>query len=291
MWNAYTMLIVDTETHIFWWARNHYTTGLSMIRHYTWHEHSADLLVAEMDNAGVSKAFLISYDAEDTRWSSEQRGFSMEDFAGGKKYTKRGWQQCPDRFYWFSTIKNPEFYPTADIAREDLSEGAAGIKVFPGYIWQPLNHPALMSSFAACGELGARVLISFQVLRAPPTLGLAQYSEQLDEVLAAFPGVNFCLLHAGCADPLTPEIEPIYRLMGGRSNLFLSTAFPGEKWDDGTEYPFAAYLRRVEALVERLGVERVIWASDWPWFEWGFKYEQAVSAIPRHGDFLSQRQE
>ena len=57
------MTIIDTETHILYWARNHYTTGISMTRHYTGHEHSADLLVAEMDNAGVQKSFLISYDA------------------------------------------------------------------------------------------------------------------------------------------------------------------------------------------------------------------------------------
>jgi predicted TIM-barrel fold metal-dependent hydrolase len=59
-------------------------------------------------------------------------------------------------------------------------------------------------------------------------------------------------------------------LMDRHSNLYLSTAFPGEKWDDGTEYPFPNYLRRIRALVDRLGTDRLMWATDWPWFEWRY---------------------
>ncbi len=282
------MLIIDTETHIFWFARNHMTTGLSMIYHYSWHEHSADLLVAEMDRAGVSKTFLISYDAEDGRWDDELKGYAMEDFAGGKKYTKVGWKKYPDRFCWFSTVKSPEFYPTAAIAKQDLEDGAVGIKVFPGYLRIPVNHPALLDTFALCAEKNARVLISFEMLKPPLTLSLPEYSDQMDEVLTTFPQVRFCLLHTGCADPLTPDMSVIYRLMDRYPNLYLSTAFPGEKWDDGTEYPFANYLQRMEKVIKHCGSDRVMWATDWPWFEHVFKYEQGVNAILRHADFLSE---
>ncbi len=284
------MTIIDTETHIFYFARNQYTTGISMSRHYTWHEHSAELLVAEMDNAGVQKTFLISYDAEDIQWSSSQRGYALEDFAGGKKYTQRGLKQYPDRFYWFSTVKDPRAHPTAELVREDLKAGATGIKVFPGFIRQPLTHPALIEAFQACDSAGAQVLISFEVLRPPKTLSLPEYLDQLDEVLGIFPKLNFCLLHSSCADPLTTEIDPAYRLMKRRANLYMSTAFPGAIWDDGTEYPFPNYLKRMEAIGKKVGTERVMWGTDWPWFEWAFKYEQAVNAILRHVRFWSIEQ-
>jgi predicted TIM-barrel fold metal-dependent hydrolase len=212
----------------------------------------------------------------------------MEDFAGGKKYTKRGWRQYPDRFWWFSTIKDPKAYPTERIARQDLEEGAAGIKLFPGFLHAPVDHEAFLDTFATCADMGARVLISFEALRPPQTLSLPEYAEQLDGVLERFPDLNFCLLHNGCADPLTPEIEPIYRLMERHANLYLSTAYPGEQWDDGSEYPFPNYLRRIEALVRQVGTERVMWATDWPWFEGFFKYEQGVNAILRHAGFMSQ---
>jgi len=282
------MLMIDTETHIFWFGRNHYTTDRSMVYHYSWHEHSAELLVAEMDRAGVSKTFLISYDAEDGRWDDEQKGYSMEDFAGGKKYTKRGLEKYPDRFYWFSTVKSPKFYATADIVREDLSAGATGIKFFPGYLQLDINHPSLIETYKVCADAGARVLISLEMLKPPLTLTLTEYVEQLEKTLSQFSQLNFCLLHNGCADPLTPAIEPIYRLMDSHPNLYLSTAFPGEKWDDGTEYPFPNYLRRIECLVEHLGVERLMWATDFPWFEYAFKYEQGVNAILRHAGFLNE---
>lgn len=50
-------MIVDTETHPFIFARPSNTNqNWSMVKHYTWHEHSPELLVAEMDQAGVQKA-------------------------------------------------------------------------------------------------------------------------------------------------------------------------------------------------------------------------------------------
>jgi len=285
-----TELIIDTESHIFWWARNHYTTGLSMIRHYTWHEHSSELFLAEMENAGVDMAFVISYDAEDVKWSSEQRGYALEDFAGGKKYTKKGCERDPKRLLWFSTIKNPDHYPSSKIVEADLKEGAKGIKVFPGFIQKALNHPELIESFRICSQHNAPVLISLEVLRPPLTLGLNEYVQQLGQVLDMFPKSNFCLLHAGCADPLTPKFEPISRLMDHHDNLYLSTAFPGEVWDDGSEYPFPNYLRRIEEIVKRVGTSRTMWGTDWPWFEWAFKYQQGVNAILRHAHFLSEDQ-
>lgn len=279
---------IDTETHIFWWARNHYTTGLSMVRHYTWHEHSADLLIAEMDNAGVEKAFVISYDAEDVRWSSEQRGYALEDFAGGKKYTKKGCAKYPERLLWFSTVKNPDNHPTSKIVEEDLDEGAKGIKLFPGFIQKPLDHPEITKAFSLCSERNAAILVSLEVLRPPLTLGLTEYLAQLDLVLHMFPKARFCLLHAGCADPLSPKFDSVCSLMKNHNNLYLSTAFPGEIWDDGTEYPFRNFLKRIEEIVKKVGVNRIMWGTDWPWFEWAFKYEQGVNAIMRHADFLSE---
>ena len=33
-----------------------------------------------------------------------------------------------------------------------------------------------------------------------------------------------------------------------------------------------------------------MWATDWPWFDWAFKYEQGVNAIRKHADFLSEQE-
>ena len=103
-----------------------------------------------------------------------------------------------------------------------------------------------------------------------------------------FSGMKVALLHAGCADPLRPIGEKVMELVRKFPNLYLSTSMPGEVWDDGTEYPFPNYLRRMETLIKGVGAHRVMWATDWPWFDWAYKYEQAANAIRRHARFLSE---
>lgn len=284
-------MIIDTETHVFYFARSSRTNPRSsMIKHYTWHEHPGDLLVAEMDNAGVDKSFLISYDAEDTRWSAEAHGFSMEEFAGGKKYTLLYVRKYPDRFIWFSTVKSPHHYDSAAIVASDLDEGAVGVKIFPAYIQSRLTDPRLNQVFEVCARRGAQVLVSFETLRPPQSPSLLEYLEELGVILEQFPSVNFGLMHAGCVDPLVPAARSVFELARNFGNLYLSTAMPGAIWDDGIEYPFANYLRRIEILGREVGVQKLMWATDWPWLDHCYKYQGAIEAIRRHANFLTEEE-
>ncbi len=36
-----------------------------------------------------------------------------------------------------------------------------------------------------------------------------------------------------------------------------------------------------------MGVERLFWATDWPWLEEYQTYQQAVNSIRRHANFMS----
>lgn len=284
-------MIIDTEAHVLRFARSFFNnpdaTRYRMNRHFTWHEHPSELLVTEMDNAGVDKAFLLSYDAEDTLWSAQQWGYSFEDFSGGRKHTLIQARKYPDRFLWFNTVKDPKRYDSAALIRDDADLGMVGIKLFPGYIKISLIEANMRGVFETCRDLDLRVLISFETLRPPQTKSLAEYLVELDELLTQYPTVNFALLHNGCADPLTPAADALFELTANHPNLYLSTSMPGEVWDDGTEYPFKNYLKRMERICSTVSPDRVMWASDWPWFDWAFKYEQGVNAIRKHATFLS----
>ncbi|MDQ2741749.1 MAG: amidohydrolase [Chloroflexota bacterium] len=281
-------MIIDTETHIMYFARNSRTNAhSSRTKHHTWHEHDADLLVQEMDAAGVDRTFLISYDAEDTRWSSEHHGFTMEDFAGGRKYTLQGVRQFPNRFYWFNTIKDPRLYPTLDLIEQDLADGATGFKLFPAYIQATLDEPAWLAIFTRIRERGSRLLVSLETLRPPESYSLSEYVQQLDRVLSEVPDLPIALLHAGCADPLKVEGHLIVDLCLRHQGVYLSTSMAGEIWDDGTEYPYRNLLARVERLRNTVGIDRLMWATDWPWFEDCFLYRQGLDAFRRHADFLA----
>lgn len=284
-------MIIDTETHIMYFARNAANNPdapvYTRVKHFTWHEHDADLLVAEMDVAGVDKAFLISYDAEDTRWAAEQSGYAMEDFSGGKKYTLRGFNEFRDRFYWFSTLKNPRAYPLHDIIDSDLALGASGFKLFPAYIAARLDDETWLGIFDHLDRVHSRLLVSFETLRPPQTFTIDEYIGQLDRALRTVPALPVALLHAGCVDPLTDRFTVISDLCRRHRNVYLSTADPGETWDDGVEYPYRNLLARVERLRGEVGAERLMWGTDWPWFGDRFIYKQSIDCFTKHAPFFT----
>jgi len=301
-------VIIDTEAHVFLFAWPRQSNPLqSMVRHYTWHEHSGDLLVAEMDNAGVDKAFLISYDVDDVIWAWRKKGYALEDFGGGKKYCLSAMRKYPERFIWFSTLKDPRNEETLSLIADDIAHGARGVKIFPAHIQSRLDTDEMHRLWSLCRETGARVLISFenvnlldvkelpvQQTNAFPqssTGGLPylyDYLRQLARIVPEYPTVQYCLLHNGCIDVLkSDEFTPIAELTNNNRNLYLSCAAPGNVWDDEGEYPFPNYLARIRALVNAVGVDKLMWATDWPWLEDKMKYLQALDAVRKHASFLN----
>jgi predicted TIM-barrel fold metal-dependent hydrolase len=284
-------MIIDTETHVLLrlWPIE-YNPDQSRALHYTWHEHSGELLVAEMDRAGVDKTFLISYDAEDILWFLQRNGASAEDCIAGEKYTLSAVEQWPDRFIWFATIKHPHRADTLERIEDAFSRGAAGIKIFPAYVPLPIDDPAFDAVWAACETYDRRVIIAFEDTEPPITPSERDYFLQLDGVLKRHPGLWFQVNHAGSTDPLAPDAEVIFEVTRDNPNLMLSTSLLSMRWDDETEYPFPRYLRRLEKLHAEVGASKLMWATDWPWLEHYMKYPQAVNAIQRHAGFFTDEE-
>lgn len=284
-------MIIDTETHIFYWARNSRTNPQETIRrHYTWHEHSASLLVAEMDNAGVDKTFLISYDGEDTRFAAQVAGFDMEDFAGGKKYCLKEITKFPDRFYWYSVIKSQHMYDSKLLIEQDIERGAVGFKMFPAFIDADISSDYWIDIFKQMEKSKSTLLLSYEFLLPPRTLTIEGYLEQLDKMLEEIKNMNVALLHAGCIDPLLPKARLVTDLVKKHPNLYLSNAMPGAVWDDGCEYPFANLQARVRRLKDEVGANRLMYATDWPWFEDELKYKQNIDAFRLHAPYFSKQE-
>jgi predicted TIM-barrel fold metal-dependent hydrolase len=283
-------LVIDTETHVFYFARSSRDNPdkETIRKHYTWHEHDGDLLVAEMDHAGVDKTLLISYDADDTRVAAESVGFGMEDFAGGKKHALRQIAKHPDRLIWISVVKGPPLHldPLARV-RMELDEGAAGFKMFPPFLDADLTAEPWISVLRELEARGSRLLLSYEYLLPTEKRSVLDYLGDLDRALDQVPDLPVTLLHAGCVDPLLPNADRVVALCERHPNVFLSNAMPGAVWDDGCEYPFANLLARVERLNERLGADRLMWATDWPWFEHEMTYKQSIDCFRKHAGFFS----
>jgi predicted TIM-barrel fold metal-dependent hydrolase len=282
-------MVVDTETHVFYFARSSRDNPdkETIRKHYTWHEHDGDLLVAEMDHAGVDKALVIAYDAEDTRVAAESVGFGMEDFAGGKKHALRQIRKHPDRLVWISVIKGPPHYDSLERVRQELDEGAQGFKMFPPFLGANLSDEEWLTVLRELELRASRLLLSYEYLLPNEARSVPDFLDELDRALEHVPALPVALLHAGCIDPLLPAADRVVELVGRHPNVVLSNAMPGAVWDDGCEYPFANVLARVRRLNERVGADRLMWASDWPWFEHEMTYKQGIDCFRKHAAFLS----
>jgi predicted TIM-barrel fold metal-dependent hydrolase len=290
-------LIIDTESHVLYRVfPREMNPGQPMTFRPSWHEYSGDLFADEMKRSGVDKAFLISYDADDIRWYLELEGADQNDQIGGRKYTLvSAVQKYPERFLWFATQKDPRRQDTLDRTRKDLADGALGMKIFPAFLQLALDDPLLVAVYKVVAEAGRRIIFSFEDTRPPATPSVREYYEQLDRVLKQFPELKVQINHAGAgdpkdpvSDPLNPEAKIIFDVVNRHDNVWLSTAWLGKVWDDESEYPFPKYLSRLERLYRGVGVDRLFWATDWPWLEEHMTYPQAVNSIRRHANFLSE---
>jgi predicted TIM-barrel fold metal-dependent hydrolase len=287
-------MIVDTEVHVIYrMFPRELNPERSMVEPWTWHELSGDLLVAEMDHAGVDKAFLISYGAEDLPLMIENAGLSSEEFISGKKYHKAFFKKYPERFHWFATIPNPRRDDCLETLKKDFDEGATGIKIFPAQINMNLNDPKLLEVIELVRKNGKRVMLGLEEAteKTPPLKSLLHQLHS--EVLSQFSDVHFQLNHGGCIDPLSNEADSVSEMARRHDNLFLSTAFLGYTAmeigyaPDQHEYPFPIQLKRLKRLYEKVGPEKLMFGTDWPWVEDCRKYIQDVDSIRRHADFMS----
>ena len=88
------IMIIDTETHLI--PRLDYLGRIDL-------EFSPELLIAEMDNAGVNKAVIISYEMKDVSWVMELGGKEVRyRRILNKEYYINACNKYPDRFSWFT---------------------------------------------------------------------------------------------------------------------------------------------------------------------------------------------
>jgi predicted TIM-barrel fold metal-dependent hydrolase len=291
-------MIIDTECHVLFRVfPREGNPARPMTSRASWQEYSGDLFAAEMERSGVDMGFLISYDAEDIRWYLEEdQGGDITDFYGGRKYTlESAVKKYPERFLWIATLKNPTRPDTLGRMQKDFDDGALGVKIFPAYSQLPLDDPAYLTIYRAIADAGRRIIFSFEDTRPPKTPDVADYWRQLDGMLAAFPTIKVQVNHGGAgdpadpvSDPLNPEARIIFDVVGRHDNVWLSTAYLGKRWEDESEYPYATYLSRLEALRDGVGASRLFWATDWPWLEAYQNYPQAVNCIIRHASFFTE---
>jgi len=283
---------IDTEVHLFYRAFPP-ESGFSEDRRklYSWQERTGDLLVAEMDHAGIEKAFLISYDGWDMPYYMEVKSAGRESFWGGADYCRVWAERYPGRLLWFVTLRDPRERFGLGPLEKRLDQGAYGIKVFPGFLETNIDDPALMEAYALVHERARRVIFGFEDTNRPGAPATLDVWDAFARVTEAFPDMPFQTNHMGYVDPRTPDAERMFEIVRAHPNIYVSCSCLQNMWEDEHEYPFPRYLERIRLLRDGCGADRIVYGTDWPWLEHLYMYAQLVESVRRHAELSEDDKE
>jgi predicted TIM-barrel fold metal-dependent hydrolase len=279
--------VIDTEVHVIerLWP-SPVNPGRSRTEPHTWHAHDGDLLVAEMDRAGVASAFLIGYDGYDIESYLEEFDSAPDQFMGGRSYALHFVEKYPGRFQYFTTLRDPRTRDGLRGLRAEFDRGAAGVKIFPNYLRMGLDDDALRPIYEFCATSGLRVMYGLEGTSPPVTSSFDQYWRQFERVHERYGSLLFQFNHAGAAPLPSNDATSFFKLVRSSERVFISTAYLGMEWSDEWRYPFPRFLERLKVVYDAIGADQMMWGTDWPWLEEWTKYPQLVEAVRDHAPFL-----
>ena len=136
--------------------------------------------------------------------------------------------------------------------REDIEDGALGLKLHPIIQARPLNDPLVLATLQAIEEYRVPVLthagvsqyyLGKESVRNKPENGDIPAVEAL---VRAFPGINFVVGHAGLF-----QVKDVIKRLGSLSNVWVDTSFQPPEI--------------ISRLISVFGDDKVMYASDWPY--------------------------
>jgi predicted TIM-barrel fold metal-dependent hydrolase len=257
-------------------------------------EFTGDLFLAEMDRAGVDKAIVQTVYPEDFRQFFEYFGASLENYVGGREHTLSYLnEKTRERLLWFNVI-NLQRKGSLEGIEQDIKDGVRGFKTFPRWHFFRIDDPKMMELYQICSEKKLPVGLGLEN-SWKGTYDHKSMTEQIAKVTKKFDDVNFLIDHAGltvegegCTSPDDPEVQPFFEMAKKRDNIYLGCYFlmpPGHEVED---YPFPTSLKWLKTIVKKVGIEKLTWASDYPFSENHAKYVQMLDWIRKHADFLSE---
>ena len=254
----------------------------------------AENLVAEMDYAGVDTALLHR---------SAEISISNEFIADCVR-------RFPDRLQGLAYVEEWLVEPEPDASIRKLERavkdlGLAGLQFLPRYL--PLygqtdewDGPGFRPFWDAVAELGIPVFITpgyawMQAKKTTPLDGLLSQLARVRRWMERYPDVPVILTHGLTwlafveGDSLSVPDAVFDAAPLDNPNFSLQTLFAiglGGIWD----YPMPQIRPTMEKLVERVGVDRLIWGTDMPIVMRFYTYRQSLDCVRVNCDFLEQRE-
>lgn len=290
-------MIIDAHLHVF----NREVAGarenFPMWPGLQWGAGESDLL-AQMDAAGIDKAFLISYTPIDVmaHYPADKRDYMIRVFQYylTKEHFVSVWERNPDRFYWFADSVDPRITGYVERAEQDLERGASGLKLLPLFVDTEMGDPAWKPIFKLLARMNKPCIIDLAWWYAgvpefcPSVYGkynnFTEYVAGFRKVLHDYADVRIQLAHFGAVR--APELDQVIDLIRDFPNLSCDlAAYQHGIWPE-EPFPYWSALGIIKKLVEGLGADRIQWGTDWPYL--GHRpFPDLIRAI-READFLSR---
>jgi uncharacterized protein len=238
-------------------------------------DHDADLLVRDMDDAGIAKSVLL---LPDFTCALPCELTIAEMFWRHKAVLQRH----PGRFEVFAGVDPRWGTDGVQLFEQGLSDmGFRGLKLYPPCGYSPSDR-RLYPFYELCRAHGVPVLL--HVGPTSPSLSFAYASPWLvDQAALDFPDVDFILAHGA-----VHFVGDCASLCAYRPNVYLDTsAFLGSTHPGGWAAGLAALFRK--------GINhKILFGTDWPLFRTGGGHKRVMRAFcgadgPLAGVSLEQR--
>lgn len=195
-----------------------------------------ETLIAQMDEAGISKSVLFAVDAPIVYSSNE--------------YVKDLCDQFPDRFIGFASV-NPKAPNAADVLERAVKDlGLKGLKLHPPLQDFFPNDKAVYPVYEKALELNIPVVFHVGTTPFGSLCRLSQANPLLiDDIAVDFPDLRIQMTHLG-----TLWHNEAFMVVEKNPNVFIDTA---------------AYLYEIKDiltpdLINRIGADKIIFGTDYP---------------------------
>ena len=253
--------IIDAHSHLWLWQDTHWDGKLIRTltngRSFFLGEEVQMLPPFMIDGRNTAEVFLSNMD-----YAQVSAAVVVQEFIDGiqNDYLAEVMQKYSDRFFVFGMVDylHDGFFAQAQAL---LGQGFRGLAI-PGHrlFGRSLTSDEMMRMFRLMESRGALLSIT-----------LADGDRQVDElqeVITECPKLKIAIGHLGMANPpVTPpwENESWRRqiLLACHENVYVETG--GITWLYNSEfYPFPSAVRAIREAAELVGMEKLMWGSDYP---------------------------
>jgi predicted TIM-barrel fold metal-dependent hydrolase len=217
--------------------------------HEFWDE-TGELLIKDMDSAGISQSWISVLDYGLARTVGEAR-YSVAEL---NRIFAEAARKNSNRLIAFVGL-DPRREEAVELLVKGITEwGMRGLKLHPAAGFYP-NDETSYKLYEKADELGIPVLVHTGPA-AIPLYSKYCYPVYMDEVASDFPGLAIILAHAGFC-----WWEEALGIAVSKPNVYIDLA----GWQPRTHgYPLDEFYLPLRRMLNSIGSSRILFGSDWP---------------------------